>query len=58
MPDGTITPLSERDALLGDPEITAAGGWTTVGLMMIEEAKASTRLDKGDDDGQTIALEE
>lgn len=57
MEDGTITPLSARDALLKEgQELTAAGGWTTVGLMMIEEAAASTRMDR-EGDGQTIALE-
>jgi hypothetical protein len=45
MPDGSVTPLSDRDALL-----------TTTGMMMIEEAEASIHIDR-DGDGQTIALE-
>lgn len=53
MKDGTITPLSAKDALLKEEQ---TGGWTTVGLMMIEEAAASIRMDR-EGDGQTIALE-
>lgn len=58
MPDGTTVPQSDKDALLGDPEVTSAGGWvppSVLDLMVLEEARASIRLDQ-DGDGQTFAL--